>query len=1141
MSKDLAGISGSHMKYSAELERRFKECYSLAERARSLGYDPAPHPESSVAIDLAERVEKSVGPPGVAAKIRDLSRKIPREEVAFKIAEEIAQTFSKVGEEEAAEQALRTALAILGEGVTIAPLQGISSVRVKTNPDHTRYLAIYFAGPIRSAGGTEMALILVVADYIQRLMGLDRYKAMEVEARRFVEELRLYEREVARFQFKVSDDELFNVFMKLPVEVNGVQTDPVEVVSFRNLPRIETNGVRGGALRVINDGLIGRTQKVIKIVEKIGIAGWSWLKDIKPQMTDLEEAREFMYLEDVVGGRPIFSLPASRGGFRLRYGRCRNTGLAALGIHPSTMHILRDFIATGTQLRIEKPGKAGVVTAVDSIEPPIVKCADGSVYRVHDPQVAAKMKDSVTNILFLGDILVSYGEFLENNKPLAPSGFVEEWWSELLNKILFERFGDVRGGSKALEIDVERLSSFIRSPLESFPTPAEALKISRNLGISLHPRYTYFWSNLTPEEIDLLRIGLSRSIKKISHEGMILEGLDGKLKILLERICLPHIVEGSKIIVPEGEVVYECLGLGGAWNPPRDAVSGTEYVSKASGIPLREKAPTYIGARMGRPEKAKRREMKPKVHCLFPIGLSGGPRRNIIDAAKGSGVVSIDVERRVCPYCNESTHMNICPRCGSSTLIERSCPKCGRKVDGDECPTCKIPTTAYERRAVDIRFHLELAAKRIGMANPPEIVKCVRGMTSESRKPEPLEKGLLRAKYDLSMFKDGTIRFDATNAPLTHFKPTEIGLSLKDLARLGYSRDAYGMEISDLNQLCPLEMQDIIIPESCADYFVKVASFLDELLEKFYNLPPYYNVKKKEDLIGHLAVGLSPHTSVGVIARIIGFTKANVCFAHPLWHAAKRRDCDGDEDSIMLLLDVLLNFSKSFLPRKIGGLMDAPLLLTLTVNPNEVARQAYNIETVERMPLEFFLEAERGSDPKNVTKIIETIGDRLESEKIYLQVGFTHDTSNINAGNLESIYKRLPSMLAKIEEQLHLANLVETVGAGEVAKKVLSTHLMRDLVGNLKAFACQQFRCSRCGSKFRRIPLKGVCTRCGGKISLTVHRGAIEKYLGVAERLVEKYHMGPYHEQRLRLIAEEINSLFKEKHAQKQPNLIDFM
>ena len=198
------------------LRTQFDQLYELARLARSKGLDPALEPECRVARDVAERVEKSVGPPGIAERIRELSSMIPREEVAIKIAEEIALArFASEGES-AAEQAIRTAAAILDEGVTAAPVQGINAVKVKNNLDKTKYLALYFAGPIRSAGGTEMGLHVVVADYVRQIVGLGRYKATELDAKRFVEELRLYEREVARFQFKVPDEELFirrdNVF-----------------------------------------------------------------------------------------------------------------------------------------------------------------------------------------------------------------------------------------------------------------------------------------------------------------------------------------------------------------------------------------------------------------------------------------------------------------------------------------------------------------------------------------------------------------------------------------------------------------------------------------------------------------------------------------------------------------------------------------------------------------------------------------------------------------------------------------------------------------------------------------------------------------------------------------------------------------
>ena len=119
---------------------------------------------------------------------------------------------------------------------------------------------------------------------------------------------------------------------------------------------------------------------------------------------------------------------------------------------------------------------------------------------------------------------------------------------------------------------------------------------------------------------------------------------------------------------------------------------------------------------------------------------------------------------------------------------------------------------------------------------------------------------------------------------------------------------------------------------------------------------------------------------------------------------------------------------------------------------------------------------------------------------------------------------------------------MRAVDAGEVARRVLSTHFMRDLTGNLKAFASQRFRCTKCNAKFRRVPLKGTCTRCGGKLSLTVYKGGVEKYLQVAQDLVNTYNLGQYHTQRLILLREEISSLFNQsEEKKKQPSLTQFV
>ncbi len=1133
-----ATVTGEHDSYFKRLKDQVDTIYELAKQARARGYDPSPEPESLVTHDVAERVEKAVGPTGVATRIRELSLLMQRELVALKIAEEIALGKYGTEGEAAAEQAVRTASAILDEGVTAAPIEGISDVRIRANQDGSKYLAVYFAGPIRSAGGTDMALILVIADYVRHQLGLGKYKATELEAKRFVEELRLYEREVARFQFKVSDEELFNAIMRLPVEVNGVETDPVEVTAYRNVPRVETNRVRGGALRVVHDGLIGRSHKVLKIIDSLSIEGWNWLGEIKPPIAEAEEAREFMFMEDVLAGRPIFAFPQFPGGFRLRYGRARNTGLAAVGLHPSTMLVLGKFIAIGTQLRTEKPGKAGVAAAVDSIEPPVVKLTNGSVVRLSDPRQAEGMLETIDKILFLGDILVGFGEFLENNRPLLPSGFVEEWWQELV-KLEAATHGGLEELAAQAGVSRLKLTSFLRDSDYTSPTPEDAIRLAKQSNIPLHPRHTYFWENIAPQDFDHLRAKIIAS-NQFSPQHIAI-GNEPLTKGILESLCLPHRVDGSSILVEaDAPILYECLGLASPSKTP-EGENVFQKIEHASGMRVLRKAPVYVGARMGRPEKAKRREMRPLVHCLFPVGLAGGPRRSIVEAAEHS-IISVEIAYRKCKNCGNTTHLNFCDKCGGETAKAYVCQRCGIETPTKSCPNCNGTAHAYNARSLPLQDLLNSAERKLSLTVIPDAVKGVRGLTNEAKTPEPLEKGLLRAKHDISVFKDGTVRFDATNVPLTHFKPAEVGVGVDKLRELGYAFDMEGDPLTVPEQCCTLEVHDIVVPEECGDYFVRVARFLDELLQTFYGQPPFYRARSRQDLVGQLIVGLSPHTSVGVIGRIIGFTRASVCFAHPFWHATKRRDCDGDEDSVSLALDILLNFSKQFLPSRIGGIMDAPILLTVAINPTEIARQAFNVETAQRLPLRFFDETQRRSDPKTLTGLIETVQQRLGSLAVLGSLGFTHYTHDFNNGNLESVYKKLGSMLDKVTLQLKLAESIKAVEAGEVAKRVLSTHFMRDLTGNLKAFAGQRFRCTKCNSKFRRVPLKGSCPRCGGKLSLTVYRGSVEKYLTLAQDLVKRYNLGKYHEQRLLLLHEEINSLFNEKEEKKkQPSLAQFV
>lgn len=1135
-------ISNGYKNYVDTLDELLKELYTISDSTRSKGLDPALRTECIRAQDIADLVEGLVGPRHVALSIREHSSKMPREEVAFKVAQEIAQgkfAQGEQGQEQLAEQAIRTALAIFTEGLTAAPIQGIAQVKVKTNADRTRYLAVYFAGPIRSAGGTDQALTLVVGDYVRRELNLDKYKPTEEEVSRFIEELRLYERSVGRFQYHIPDEELRKALNLIPVECTGTESDPVEVSSYRNLERVETNRVRGGALRVVNDGIVGRAQKVYVIIEKLGFQGWEWLKNFKKK----SEKKSGGFMDDVIAGRPIFAFPSTRGGFRLRYGRSRNTGLSAVGIHPATMLVVERFLAAGTQMRLELPGKGGVTMPVDSIEKPVVLLKDGSVVRV-SLQNYPEVKGKIQKILFLGDILIDFGDFLYCNKTLQPSGYVEEWWAKDLKNAIHSKFNDdIKIAADLSTLSIEMLEAFIFDPFQNKPTVKEAIVLSQNLGVPLAPNCTFFWTSLTgPQEVEVLQKWLA-CCDVIVENGVAskITGPDNNEVVkALRKILAPHrIVDGKVVLYGEDAAAFGfTLGFGTSrLSQSLPAASVLEALNLLSDVPIKDKAPTYVGGRMGRPEKAKHREMKPLVHVLFPVGLKGGSHRDLMEAAR-QGPVFVDLAKRKCPTCKTYSLKIHCPNCNCETVPEKSCPRCGRSVRDAGCPICKTEGVMYHKQPVNFKEIVDNAATVLG-CQPPKMLRGVKGLTNQDKTPEIIEKGILRAKHGLSVYKDGTIRFDATNAPLTHISPGEIGVSIEKMHQMGYLSDINGLPLTDPIQICELKIQDVVIPWRAGEYFVQIANFIDDLLTRVYKQPAFYNVKNASEMVGQLIFGLAPHTCACILGRVVGFTDRNVIYAHPVWHSAKRRDCDGDEDAIMLGLDTLINFSRVYLPAQIGGIMDAPILLIPFVNTKEVQRQAHDFDVSSSYPIEFYNKTLERYDARPASALMDVIGHRLGTEAQFEGFQYTTPCTNINLGNANSSYKEFKSMIDKLDMQLELGEKIDAVDARRVALKVLNTHFMRDIAGNMRAFSTQGFRCKSCNKKFRRLPLKGKCPFCGGNLTLTVYRGGIEKYLVAAQQLVDKYGLPKYYTQRMDLIKEEIAAMFDNKKP-KQSTLFDF-
>jgi DNA polymerase II large subunit len=1099
--------------YFQAIERAVDEAYSVAERARQEGLDPEVTPEIPRAQDMAMRVEKllvHLHLTGISEEIRELAERLPREEVAVTIARRLAQDERRGTNLEARlDAALRVGLAILTEGILVAPLEGLAEVHVKSGSDGS-YLELFYAGPIRAAGGTAQALSVLLADVVRRDAGLGVFHPEPAEVERYKEEVPLYKQR-QHLQYSPSPEEIELAVRHIPVCISGESTEgDVEVSAFRNLPRVETNGLRGGAVLVLAEGICQKAPKLAKIVDKLKLPGWEFLRDLgRGHAVETEEAHSPKYLAEALGGRPILAHPHHPGGFRLRYGRARTTGLAACAVNPATMVILRRFLAIGTQLKVEYPGKAAAMGLCDAIEGPIVELDDGTITAVHERERAQELLPHIVRILDLGELLVSFGEFLENNRALVPDGYSAPWHLE-----------ELRAAGAPLE------------SLPTSPTYAEALDTSRRYGVPLHPKFSLFWHDLSSGELRALSEFVEANgrwrdealtlpvdpehAERLRRLGFLSQPYREN-RILGEPESSAALVGGLGLAVSEGSLVRIS---------PLDPVEPEPlpYVSRLAGVTIRARAPSRIGARVGRPEKARQRSMTPNVHTLFPVGQAGGPKRSVSEAVRRTmgGGVPVQLGRRVCPSCGRSTVWPKC-RCGSHTNAT------------EEVVTEPLPIAPIWSEAV----------RRLNLRKTPE-VKGVKGLTSPGKVPEVLDKGILRAYHGISVYQDGTARFDLTDLPLTHFRLREIGLSIERARGLGYTKDWAGEPLERTDQLVELAPQDLVVSRSCGEYLTHLAQFVDDELVHIYGLPPFYEAKRPEDLIGAIVVALAPHTSGGVAGRIIGFTEAEACFAHPIFHAAKRRNCDGDEDSVTLLVDALLNFSRAYLPSSRGALMDKPLVLTTRLNPTEVDKEAHNVDVASRYPLALYRAAQEGKSAKEVESLIDTIGHRVTRQEGIDGCGFTHDTADIAGGPVRSAYREAESMNGIVTQSLELTSQIRAVDVAGAVTLMLNSHFLPDLMGNLKSYATQTFRCKSCGTSYRRPPLRGRCTqsnarggRCDGELLPTVYERMVRKYLGLSQQLSETVGVTPYVRQRIDILAASLATMFPGTPSQKTLETFD--
>jgi len=1647
--------------YFDDIQSRCKKEFSIASAARKKGYDPSEKVEVKLAANMAERVvglisviAPQIADSGVVERIIELEEKYGALDwrIALTISLEVAQEkFCKFKDQkEAIEVGVRVGFAYGTVGVVSSPLEGLITIDIKNRRDGKgEYFCLNYGGPVRNAGGTAAAWSVIIADYVRKNMGYAEYDPDEKEVKRCPTELEDYHERVTNLQYFPSKRESEFMIKSLPVEISGDASEKIEVSNYKDLPRIPTNQIRSGYCLIHSSCIPLKAEKLWKQLSKwgkdFGMEHWNFLEQFikikkeahaaggasekKEESADsnIKVSPDYTYIKDLVAGRPVISHPLRNGGFRLRYGRSRTSGYSAQSIHPASMHVLRNFIATGTQLKVERPGKGAAFTPCDTIEGPIIKTKDGSVVKLDTEQKAKDFKKQIGEVLYLGDVLINYGDFLNRGHSLIPPGYCEEWWAQEIEKKTVTMFGslDVYKLAELVNVKPEELERIIKSPLKRQPTPEAAFRIARSTNTPLHPKHSYFWNTINKEELPALVRWLHRMKIESDEKGptKAVLAIDKNQKRNIELIGLPHTVASNEYVIfdkADAFIIKELFKIG-TGDPEhiekelQDIISDettkdtVSAVNKISGITQRDKCGIFIGGRMGRPEKAKMRKLTGSPHVLFPVGEDGGRLRSFQSALE-KGKITAEFATYKCDSCGKEVMLPVCPMCDKKARRQYHCRVCG-PIDTETCPK-HDKTMAYARRDVEIGLYFKSFLDKMKTKTFPDLIKGVRGTSNREHIPEHLMKGILRAKHDVCVNKEGTVRYDCSELPITHFKPKEIAVTVEKLKELGYTKDIKGRPLEDDKQILELKPQDIVIPccpvspdEPSDKVIWRICDFVDEELKTLYGLKPYFNIKTREDLAGQLIIGLAPHTSAGTLGRIIGFSKTQGFLAHPLMHAAMRRDCfsydtlipikkcrkwtlielgklvedlnptdivddfgtreikadgyetlglkdnkitevkvnnftkhaprrmieiktklgrkikttsdhkhisvskktgkdkvvraseikkrdllripynldimkkdikrldlidlfkecdwvmvhglglqmtdlrlklrskgltgiqvnnyvtrdsvpikaaydiirdtrqinteklilsakrdhvkipsfipvdetflkilglyvaegysrkvlgnkglyqvyiaaekecirsfvknyfktnmflkpsenkkdrvtyssrilyelftsilcmgssahekrmpnrflnlpnkklgwllsgylegdgsvsttdlritfdtvskgllrdidfmfgqmnifvknrtyakepgpkvrefyvrkgrnipkftctkgiiqskfmtkaseyirfisdekqkkleklmatkksrnisldydddcfidevtgtkilgeqtsyclnvdnnvvvangiltrqcDGDEGCILLLMDTFLNFSSKYLPDSRGSTMDAPLVLTSVLAPTEVDDMAFDVDRVWSYPLEFYEACLEYKKPWEVK--LETIKNVLLTEQQYEGMGFTHDTEDINAGVLCSAYKTLPSMQDKLLEQMALAEKIRAVDEADVARLVIEKHFIRDIKGNLRKFSQQEFRCVNCNEKFRRPPLLGKCTACGGKIIFTISEGSIIKYLEPSISLANKYALPNFLKQSLELVKRRIEGVFgKEKEKQE--------
>jgi len=1071
------------------LDDTVSKCIIVANKARSKGLDPKKEIETKLVNNSRDLLEELFN-------IGD-TKKIANEiqETGTFSAFVITRNFIKgkyglyVQSEETINNILKLALTVLTNGCDVK-ITNLLSIAIKEDDKKGKYFDVIINESYKLISAYKIFIALLLTEEIRQAYNYERRP--DQKATEIIDALEKNKHLSNRSSNYVKNTELIiNIIEKLSFNIL-FRSNRLDV----NTESTYSDYYLSNLVKFINKVFVNRIKENINIIDKLKLNSWVWIKDLLNYHDNPHNSRY-----------NILVCNPSKGGFELRIGEAPNTFRNFVGVHPTVFEIFSDFMYEGCDAIITIGNRQlGIckLVSVSSLTPPLVKLTSGNTKKLNSVLLTRQVKQNIQKILSLGEILIPASIVpMYIMKNLTESYNDQLWLIKVLQEIHLNQTSE---NKKLISLPVKLIGKDL---LFGFDIK-DVVNISEQLRIPLHNSMNLDWSTISPNELNTLYEQVMSPLFKNEHI------IPSDFWTILDKLGVEYDFTNKGVAISEKQayLLSKILKKRPEMNENKSIYT---LLSESSGIEIAPKI--YVGLSI--PLSLKNKKAENEYHGILPAIQTdvSGKNYDILSLCKFNRKINSSIY--FCEACSKFVPYRVCPLCNNEAVQVFYCEQCRKVNKYERCSTCDSVTK--DIGLVDYDWG-ELLLQATSNTHTQPYAPLI-GLSSETTftSVERLEKAILRQKHNIKVSIDGVTKFYISNLPLKFFRPNQISVDKDVLLGLGYQQDIFGNVLTSNEQILSLKQQDVIISYKLADRLRRVADFIDDMLTSLYHQEPFFQIKTIEDLVGHLIVGIPKDNECGIIGRIVGFTHADTCFSNIGWHTSSRGINRKNEYAIMLLLDVLINFSKQFINGKTPYMN--PLFLQLRTNLDLTKEN----NSLSNLSFKDIIEV-----VNNSTKIEKSIDSELN-----ILCSETYGITNLwqeTPDNIQTLRSKNEKNLINLAQtQLLLINKSINLAQNTIIHTI-ENYLLPLLKKQIREFGTT-YRCQYCNKKYRRPPIKGSCILCNKQVNSFISLETVESTYNFIIDLIESAGIDYKLDDELTVIRENISVL---KYGRKQTTLLDY-